>query len=176
MIYGYPLRTWDHLVDLRNRCRESLRTPTWSTFELQDEWAKKINRPEGNMWYWDFWTEKLDPYEDAVELSGQKTENVGFGGLVNIDRVNRSAEIAIGVYEKHRRQGYGRQIVDWLINEAFDAQNMHKVWAEVYDCNPNKDAWEHMLQDYPRVTKCCRQHQKFWAGVYWGSTIYEILA
>jgi len=142
----------------RNLVRVSLRTSGFTTHEGQRQWFEGINRPESDIWYWQF-------------VDNDVTR--GVGGLVNIDRVNLSAEISILVFAHHRGKGHGRGIVRWLLTEAFDHMNMHKVWAEVYDCNPAKDAWPKLLEGYEYVTSH-RPDTKYWNGQYHGSTFYDI--
>ena len=162
-----PLHTHTAIVDLveaRNECRESLRTPGFSTEYTQGEWFETINKPDSKMWYWEF--REQQPKSEYQDL-------VGVGGLT-FDRFNRSAEISVLTFV--RRKGYGQQIVDWLVNEAFQNQNMHKVWAEVYECNPNHDAWRKLLRfENGNVIETYREDQKYWAGTYHNATVYDVI-
>ena len=165
--------SWDvaagELVKARNDCRESLRTPGFTTVDTQREWFATLNRPDSKMWYWEF-TDLVN----KTDLEGPGYGAVfGVGGLT-FDRFNRSAEISVLTFV--RKKGYGLQIVDWLREEAFERQNMHKVWAEVYGCNPNYDAWRSLLRFTDgNVIKTYRPGQKYWDGEYWDSTIYDVI-
>jgi RimJ/RimL family protein N-acetyltransferase len=155
------------LVEARNECRESLRTPGFSTEYTQGEWFETINKPDSKMWYWEFIGLVNEDIHGGPGYGGK----MGVGGLT-FDRFNRSAEISVLTFV--RRKGYGQKIVDWLIREAFNAQNMHKVWAEVYACNPNSDAWPRLLEKWNPVGHK-RTDSKYWDGVYWDSTVYECI-
>jgi RimJ/RimL family protein N-acetyltransferase len=155
------------LAEYRNECRESLRTPGWCTWEGQEEWFKTINKTDSKMWYWEF---DLDEYHPT---DPDQNGLLGVGGLT-FDRFNRSAEISVLTFV--RKKGYGLQIVDWLREEAFERQNMHKVWAEVYGCNPNHDAWRSLLRFTDgNVIETYRTDQKYWNGQYWDATLYDVI-
>ncbi len=159
------------LCQERNKVRETLRTSGYPTYDGQVEWYATINKPESSIWYWEF----MDEVECKSEIginTYMKGVTVGVGGLVNIDRWNRSAELAVLVFEEYRHKGYGRRIIDWLITEAFNNQNMHKVWAEVYECNPNREFWEELGGGWVRSFI---PDQKYWEGEYFGSDIYTII-
>ena len=165
--------SWDvaagELVKARNDCRESLRTPGFTTVDTQREWFATLNRPDSKMRYWEF-------EADDVNIPGfQEVQTVGVGGLT-FDRFNRSAELSVLVFGPTQKMGYGQQIVDWLREEAFERQNMHKVWAEVYGCNPNHDAWRSLLRFTDgNVIETYRTDQKYWNGQYWDATLYDVI-
>ena len=149
------LRTALDLTWWRNKSRENLRTPGFTTEEGQAEWFRGINKPDSKIWYWEF-REKID--------------TVAAGGFVNIDRHNRLAEISLLVSPNHRRKGYGKQAVALLLKEAFDNMNLVRVYGEVYDCGPGA-FWEKAIPDFKWSIS---PHLKYWNGKQWGATFFWI--
>ena len=61
---------------------------------------------------------------------------VGTCGLSNLNRVNGTAELGIGIFERaFLGVGHGRQVVRLLLGYGFDLQNLRRIWLEVHASN-----------------------------------------
>jgi RimJ/RimL family protein N-acetyltransferase len=73
---------------------------------------------------------------DLVICSLKTNQTLGEVVLNNIDFINRSANIRIGIFnEKDYSQGYGREALVLMLNHAFGGLNLHRVELGVYDFN-----------------------------------------
>jgi diamine N-acetyltransferase len=70
---------------------------------------------------------------------------IGDTSLVNIDWVNRCAEVGIFIGEKSMwNQGYGRDAMKLMLRHAFTMLNLHRVYLRVYEHNVRAiRAYEH---------------------------------
>ncbi len=63
---------------------------------------------------------------------------IGTCGLVNMDSVNRSAEIGIFIGDKaYWHQGYGSEAMTLLMDYGFRYLNIHNIFLQVYSFNEN---------------------------------------
>lgn len=63
---------------------------------------------------------------------------IGTCGLINMDTVNRSAEIGIFIGDKNYwHQGYGTEAMRLLMDYGFRYLNLHNVMLQVYSFNKN---------------------------------------
>ena len=138
------LKTALDLVWWRNAARQTLRTPGWSTEGGQLEFHAKINKPKGDLWYWQF----VD-----------KSESVAVGGL-ELDQPNQVCEISLLVSPRHEKEGIGKQVAHILLNEAFYAFNMVRLYGEVYECG-NVEFWERV---FPKAEWAESPHLKYYHG------------
>ena len=71
-----------------------------------------------------------------VEMFGIVVEGlVGACGLCNIDWVNRTAEVSIYISTGPYGLELKLEVMDLLIDKAFEEFNLHRLWAEVYEFN-----------------------------------------
>jgi RimJ/RimL family protein N-acetyltransferase len=74
---------------------------------------------------------------DLVICSQKTNQTLGEVVLNNIDFINRSANIRIGIFnEKDYSLGYGSEALILMLNHAFGGLNLHRVELGVYDFNP----------------------------------------
>lgn len=74
-----------------------------------------------------------DQYTFAIEADGVL---IGDVGLFNINRVNGTGELGIGIGDPaYRGQGYGREAVGLVLGYGFRLQNLRKIWLEVHGSN-----------------------------------------
>lgn len=136
----------------RNECLESLRTSDFLTREQQEEFFK--NLPNTNHRYY-------------------LIENVGVGGITNIQWENRIGEISLILNPDMRGRGYGMIAVDLLLDKAFNQLNLQTVCGECYLCNPNEGFWQKVIEKYMCFSTLL-PNRKFWDGKFWDSIYFSI--
>lgn len=128
----------------RNHCLETLRTPYPLTKEQQEKFYEDvICNPKSNHRYWAIYSDVL----------------IGMGGLTYIEFENRQAEISLIINPALQKQGYGKEAVRLLLDQAFNYLNLDLVYGEVYMCNPAVAFWKKLLKPGQ-----CRDLRK---GKYW---------
>ena len=135
--------------DWRNGCRGALRTG-WTTDAQQERFVE--NNFKSDYMYWWF--------------------GAGAGGLVNIDRRVRIAEISLIVDPEARNLGIGTEMVDWLLTEAFWNQRLKTVYGEVYNCGALA-FWLGICEKYHAYTTELLNRQ-WWDGKYHDSMYFSI--
>lgn len=66
----------------------------------------------------------------------ESNETVGHIQLLGIDRVNMSARIGrVLIEEKYRNKGIGHQVINAILNIAFNELKLHRVDLGVFDFN-----------------------------------------
>jgi len=84
-------------------------------------------------------------YNFAV-VQKENDELTGNCGLMNVDLVQRTAELGLFIGEKkHRGKGYGSETVQLLLDYAFNLLNLHSVYLRVRSFN------EAALRCYPKL-------------------------
>ncbi len=74
-------------------------------------------------------------YNFAI-VQKENDELTGNCGLMNVDLVQRTAELGIFIGEKkHRGKGYGSEAVRLLLDYAFNLLNLHSVYLRVRSFN-----------------------------------------
>ncbi len=87
--------------------------------------------------------------EEQVLVIEIKTANgwkpIGNTSFMNVDWVNRLAEVGIFIGEKDRwNQGYGRETMQLMLKHGFETLNLNRVWLRVYEPNQRGiRAYEH---------------------------------
>ncbi|MCL6604166.1 MAG: GNAT family N-acetyltransferase [Paenibacillus sp.] len=87
------------------------------------------------------WIQKISiPHEDRVDFMivvKDTDELVGEVVLNEIDSINRSANIRIGIQgTQHRGKGYGTEAMIHMLRYGFDILNLHRIHLGVYVFNP----------------------------------------
>lgn len=88
--------------------------------ELEELFEKHLHNPSERR----FVAEDLETGVQAGVLS-----------LIEIDEINRNAEVDIIVSEEERGKGYGSEAFALVIKYAFDVLNLHKLYLEVLTTN-----------------------------------------
>jgi RimJ/RimL family protein N-acetyltransferase len=134
-----------------------LRTSYMLTPEMQEDWYyREVATRDSRTRYW------------ALQEAPEVPKIVGYGGLENIDCPRGVAEMSLLIFEQWRGRYYGAEAVDGFLDEAFSHMGLSVVFAEVYDCNPNKQFWDEM-----GAKKTARlPYRIFHNGEYHGSTFY----
>ncbi len=70
---------------------------------------------------------------------------IGNTSFMDIDWVNRSAEVGIFIGEKdYWNRGYGREVMKLMLRYGFNTLNLHRIWLRVYEHNTRGiRAYEH---------------------------------
>ena len=64
---------------------------------------------------------------------------VGNTGLFDVNRVNGTAQLGIGIGDaEYRGKGYGREAIGLLLGYGFQVQNLRRIWLGVH--GPNERA------------------------------------
>jgi RimJ/RimL family protein N-acetyltransferase len=160
--------TYDDLYrvgEWRNRARPTLRTPTMTQPQNQEQWYKSLDPNQHRYW-------GMYPWVEAREGL------VAFGGLTNISWENRSAEISLIVDPDLHRQGYGTESVGLLLDEGFYKMNLEVIYGEVYECNPNLAFWRKVVADCDdrqwQARTATLPDRKYWNGAYYNSLYFSI--
>jgi RimJ/RimL family protein N-acetyltransferase len=69
-------------------------------------------------------------------IDSEKNELIGNCGFLDIDHINRTAEIGIVIGNKNYwNKGYGTEALSLLIDYGFKALNFHNIMLRVYELN-----------------------------------------
>lgn len=78
---------------------------------------------------------KYDSYDFAI-VDKETDELIGSIGLMNIDYIDRTAELGIFIgVEDHLSKGYGSDAIRILLDYGFNQLNLHNIMLKVYDFN-----------------------------------------
>lgn len=158
MIDLRPLRLLDMppIVDWRNGAMETLRTPYYTTLEMQEEWYyKEIANRESHTRYWGLWL---------------KDSFMGYGGIEHIEWENSRGEISLLIAPQFRHKGCGRKAVELFLDQAFNYINLATVWGEVYHCG-HPAFWEMLIRTYNGFSVDIPK-TKYYAGKYYPATYF----
>lgn len=73
---------------------------------------------------------------DFIVCDNENKNQIGYGGLLNIDFKNSKAESYMGIGEKdYHGKGYGIEIRNILLNYAFEELGLNKIYSYVWDQN-----------------------------------------
>ncbi len=60
---------------------------------------------------------------------------VGMAGLLNLNRVEQTAEVGYWIGKEYRKQGLAGEALDIILNFGFKQENLQKIWGRVTECN-----------------------------------------
>jgi RimJ/RimL family protein N-acetyltransferase len=147
--------------DWRNMCPEALRTCKLTSDVDQINYYKKLNEDNSSR----FW---------AVKRCGSISKLVGFSGLNNIQHENRLAEINIIINPTLKGKGYGGEIIDMILDQAFNLLNLKNVYGECYYCNPDGiQFWGKIIEKYKGFSVDL-PNRKYFLGEYWPSLYFNL--
>lgn len=134
-----------------------LRTPFPLTPELQEQWYHdEICNRNSRTRYWGLWDDH---------------HFVGYGGIENIQWESSIGEMSLLVFQDYRKMGFGGQAVKQFLDRAFNHLNLHTVFAEVYESNPNIAFWDKQAKTY-KAHVAVLPRRKYCNGTYYSSRIY----
>ena len=91
-----------------------------------------------NMNYEDKWFHSISQINSKRRMFVFKYGNdiIGVGGLINLDKKNRNADVAIILGEtKMHGKGLGTQALELLVNFGFSKLKLHRIGAEIFEYN-----------------------------------------
>ena len=118
---------------------------------LTEEWIEFIrqvrNDPKVNAWLaspsmlisaedqeqWFDWYPSQGDVRRFIALV--KGKPVGYGLIKSIDQVHRSAEVGLCIASEHWRKGYGRHLLEWLVELVLVTLNLHRCWLDTFADN-----------------------------------------
>lgn len=103
---------------------EGFNTRVPETLESAARWLEKSEKEQGKT-RWDF------------DVRSREDERpIGIAGLMDLDAVNGSAELYVGIGEPSMRDhGYGTEAIGVLLDFAFAELRLHRVQLRVWDFN-----------------------------------------
>ena len=141
----------------RNETLESFRTPYPLTEEMQGHFYDEVvcNRDHNSRWW--------------SVYSGETF--VGLAGLTDIEWENGLAQISLVIYPQGN--GYGRQAVQMVLDEAFGNMGLKTVYGECYECNPAIEFWGKITEENDGyITMIPRR--KLWQGQLYDAMHFSI--
>jgi RimJ/RimL family protein N-acetyltransferase len=124
--------------------------------------------------------ELLNMSETRVYPDGMPTEMVfrieidnvliGEVRLKNLRWFNRKAELSIIIHEEHQGKGYGREVLEYIIEYAFDKMNLHRLEAEALEFNEISISLLEKLGFQPegRLREAKYHNDKYWDILRYG--------
>lgn len=141
----------------RNQDISGLRTPYFLTKEQQENFYKDvINERSSRDRYWSIYDE--DKF-------------IGFGGITNIQWENSIGEISLIINPKYRDNGFGKESVELILDEAFNRMNLKTVFGECYMIDDKWKFWKSVLRT-PYVMNL--PNRKYWNGKYYDSFYFSV--
>lgn len=96
-----------------------------------------LSAAQEERWFEDM--QKAPPAEHVlvIEIRGDNGWTaIGNTSLMNIDWINRLAEVGIFIGEKSFwSQGYGREVMRMMLKHGFETLNLNRIWLRVYEFN-----------------------------------------
>jgi GNAT superfamily N-acetyltransferase len=136
------------IVEWRNACPESLRTPFNITDNMQmDFYRNVISNRESKSRFWGIYV-------------GEKETLIGMCGLENIENENSRAEISMLLDPAYQGMGYGKEALLSLLEKGFNELNLENVWGESYFCNKATVFWFKMALQYKADLSVIRRTKK----------------
>jgi len=148
-----------------------LRTPYLLTEGMHRRWwESQIDNRDSHTRYWMLQVpaERINQYGTTTEVYWENEPVVGYGGIENIEFESGHAEMSLMIYEDKRGCGYGTEAVRMFLEEAFFEMGLDTVYAEVYECNPNKSFWKKHDHSHHTVLR----RRKRLAGKLYDSDVY----
>lgn len=143
----------------RNANMSFLRDWRYTNTDTQKSWVESIQ------------SDNTCEYFSICECKGNEIRDVvGYCGLDKIHLANRTAEISMLIFEKHKQKGAGKETVRILLSYAFAILNLNLVHAEVYRTTTNDQFWEKCGFKKEAILR----QRKYWNNQYYDSIIMSI--
>lgn len=123
------------------------------------------------------WFEEISKEESSRKMfviTRRDGDPIGVCGLINIDRKNKSAEVAIILGEKKQRGKHlGSESLELLVNYGFKKLKLHRIGAEIFEYNKRSVNLFERLNFKLEAT----MRDKLWRyGKWWDVYSYSILS
>jgi len=99
---------------------------------------------------------------------------IGICGLINIDKENKSADVAIILGEKNQRcKHFGSESLELLLNYGFKKLKLHRIEAEIFEYNKRSvNLFEKLNFKFEATMR-----DRLWRdGKWWDVYLYSILS
>lgn len=120
--------------------------------------------------YNDYYVEHPESGFVLAIIDKEQTCHIGNVSLVNIQPINRCAEIAILIGDTtYWNKGYAAEVIYLVTKHAFEAMNLHRVFAGTF--NPafvrcvEKLGWKREGEFRERIWSQGRYHNQIWLGI-----------
>jgi len=143
----------------RNKTPNVWRTPYLLTDEMQADFYHDIvcNRNANSRWWSVYTQDKL----------------MAFAGLTDIEWENGLAQISLVVMPEVGTSGYGKQVVEMVLDEAFGNMGLKTVYGECYMCNPAVEFWKKITEEHGGYHTAIPR-RKLWRGKLYGALHFSI--
>ena len=105
-------------------------------------------------------------------VASVKGNPVGYGLIKSIDQIHRSAEVGLCIASEHWGKGYGKRLLEWLVERVLVTLNFHRCWLDTFADN------ERAICLYERVGFQCEgtlRENRLKNGRYRDSIVMSIL-
>lgn len=162
ILRAIELQDIEQIRKWRNEQIENLRTPFYLTDVMQQSWYENVvsDRNSKYRFYACVDDKRLMPFSYSGHL-------IGYCAL-EISWENRQAELGIVLGVENAGKGYGTQVAELIIKEAFDRLNLDHITFECYSFNKYKNFWLKLIKKY-KGKKVIIPKRKFHDGKYWDS-------
>lgn len=167
ILRAIELQDIEQIRKWRNEQIENLRTPFYLTEVMQQSWYENVVSDRNSKYR--FYTCIADSLVNSCLGAMQAKINklIGYCAL-EISWENRQAELGIVLGEENAGKGYGTQVAELIIKEAFDRLNLDHITFECYEFNKYKNFWLKLIKKY-KGKKVIIPKRKFHDGKYWDS-------
>jgi RimJ/RimL family protein N-acetyltransferase len=165
------------IAEWRNQDIAPFRTPDYLTESNQQSYYEKVSQSH-TMYMWSIMAEiYIGPETRLIDHYGihDPEKLVGYGGLENIDWVNRTAEVSLFIAPDERSRGYGSGAFALILEKAFDTFGLHTVWGEVYYTTSAPSFWLKEMSKYGGNTYHMN-HRKYYNGIWYNARGFDITA
>lgn len=161
-----------------------LRTVKTSDLGIIRDWRNSFDTKEFNTQFtllnmrnqrkWFGEVSKTGSTRKMFVIEDKEKKPIGICGLINIDRENRSAEVAIILGEKRQRGKHlGSKSLELLVNYGFKKLGLHRIGAEIFEYNKRSVRLFERLNFKLEAT----MRDKLWRnGRWWDVYLYSILS
>jgi len=124
--------------------------------------------------YWGIVSEdEFKRHSVGYDYPAKKGKLLGMGGLTNIEWENSQAEISVIIDPTLQRQGYGKEAVHLLLDQAFNYLNLELVYGECYLSHEGFRFWHKVVDTYKGGTASIRKG-KLWDGKRYGTLYFDV--
>jgi len=123
------------------------------------------------------WFEEISKVESSRKMfviTEQHNNPIGVCGFINIDKENKSADVAIILGErKQRGKHLGSKSLELLVNYGFKKLKLHRIGAEIFEYNKKSIK---MFESLNFKLEATMRHRLWRDGKWWDVYLYSILS
>ena len=151
----------DDLPDLWNLKQES-----WDTTHN----VTIVNQEDQHRWYSSLDQHVHSPLNLVLIAKLQDDTKIGIFKITNIDYISHISNVAWDVFEKYRRKGYGKKLVEAGSEFCFSILNLRRLTAEILSINyPSKKCAQAARYTHEGTKRqLVHKNGKFFDSEIWG--------